>query len=340
MSAELGVVVIGRNEGQRLVRCLEGVVGGARPVVYVDSGSSDGSPEAARRLGAEVVALDLSRPFTAARARNAGLFRLLERHPDLALVQFVDGDCEVRSGWLEAGAAAMAADARLGVVCGRTREQHPEASVYNRLIDLEWDGPLGDVSACTGNAMIRVEALRQVGWFRADLIAGEEPELCVRLRAAGWRVVRVAAEMTVHDAQMTRFGQWWRRCVRAGHAYAEGAHLHGAAPARHFVPESRRVVAWGLLVPAAALGAAPLTLGGSLLLLLAYPATATRIYRRVRARGRSRRDALAYGAFTVLGKLPELQGLLRYHGLRLLGRRSRLIEYRQVAGGAARRAAA
>lgn len=346
MSPELGVVVIGRNEGERLVRCLRSLGAGdrSRPIVYVDSGSTDGSPEAARGLGAEVVALDMSIPFTAARARNAGLFRLLERHPDLRLVQFVDGDCEVAAGWLEAGAAAMAQDPRLGMVCGRTRERHPEASLYNRLCDVEWDGPVGDLTSCSGNAMGRVEALRRAGWFRADLIAGEEPELCLRLRRDGWRIARVAAPMAVHDAGMTRFGQWWRRAVRAGYAYAEGAHLHGHGPERHWVPETRRILLWGLAVPTVAVGAAPPTLGSSLLLLLAYPVNAARVYRRVRARGRSRVDAAAYGAFTALGKLPELQGLLRFHRLRLLGRRSQLIEYKQPdastgASGAGRAAA-
>ncbi|MBX3466626.1 MAG: glycosyltransferase family 2 protein [Planctomycetes bacterium] len=329
--SELGVVVIGRNEGARLVRCLESVRGAGRPLVYVDSGSTDGSPAAARRLGAEVVALDMSVPFTAARARNAGLFRLLERHPDLELVQLVDGDCEVHPGWLEAGAAAMAADPRLGVVCGRTRERHPRATVYNRLMDIEWDGPLGDIPASTGNALVRVEALREAGWFRADLIAGEEPELCLRVRRRGWRVARIGAEMVVHDAAMTRFGQWWRRTVRAGHAYAEGAHLHGAGPERHWVREARRAVLWGAVLPAVALGGAPLTLGGSLLLGLAYPACAARVYARVRRRGRSRADAAAYAAFTVLGKLPELQGVLRFHRRRLTGARRELIEYKGAA---------
>lgn len=340
MSTLLGVVVIGRNEGDRLVRCLNGLVDGVRPVVYVDSGSTDGSVEAARELGADVVALDMSIPFTAARARNAGLFRLLDRHPDLVIVQFVDGDCEVLPGWLDAGTSAMQADPRLGMVCGHTRERHPERSVYNRLCDLEWEGPVGDVPACSGNAMARVAALRDVHFFRPDLIAGEEPELCVRLRRQGWRIARIDAPMAIHEADMTHLAQWWRRSIRAGYAFAEGAHLHGDGPERHWVAESRRIVLWGLVVPSLAFGAAVPTLGASLLLLMGYPLTAARIYARARARGRPRGDALAYAAFTVLGKLPELQGLLRFHGLRLLGQRSDLIEYKQPARNQAIRAAA
>lgn len=340
MSTLLGVVVIGRNEGERLIRCLNGLVDGVRPVVYVDSGSTDGSVEVARELGAEVVALDMSIPFTAARARNAGLFRLIDRHPGLILVQFVDGDCEVQLGWLDAATSAMQADQRLAMICGHTRERYPERSIYNRLCDLEWEGPVGDVSACGGNAMARVSALRDVHFFRPDLIAGEEPELCVRLRLAGWRIARIDVEMVIHDAGMTEVAQWWRRSVRAGYAFAEGAHLHGDGPVRHWVPESRRILLWGLVVPSLAFGAAAPTLGASLLLLMAYPLTAARIYARTRRRGRPRADALAYAAFTVMGKLPELQGLLRFHRLRLLGKKSSLIEYKQAQDAQAARAAA
>ena len=63
---------------------------------------TDGSNQMATEMGAEVIDLDMSRPFTAARARNEGLRQLLLHHPDVDFVQFVDGDCEVVPGWLEA----------------------------------------------------------------------------------------------------------------------------------------------------------------------------------------------------------------------------------------------
>jgi glycosyltransferase involved in cell wall biosynthesis len=127
----IGVVVIGRNEGERLRRCLESVRSGA--VVYVDSGSSDGSVALARSLGVEVVGLDLSSPFTAARARNAGFERLLQFDPSAEFVQFVDGDCEVAAGWLERARKEFEARSDAAVVCGRLRERFPDATVYNRL---------------------------------------------------------------------------------------------------------------------------------------------------------------------------------------------------------------
>ena len=325
----VGVVAIGRNEGARLRRCLESTVPLADLVVYVDSGSSDGSVETARQIGAHVVALDMTRPFTAARARNAGLEALRARSPEVELVQFVDGDCEIAAGWMAAAEAALASDPGVAVVCGRRRERHPESSVYNRLCDLEWDTPVGEALACGGDAMMRVSALAAVGGYDPDLIAGEEPDLCLRLRRLGYRVLRIADEMTIHDASMTHFGQWWKRSVRAGHAFAEGAFRHGRAPERHWVRETRSLLLWGGLLPAVAVALAPATSGGSLVVLLvAYLAQFARIYRWERGRGRSPADARALGAFLLLAKFAEFQGALQFTILSMVGGRRKVIDYK------------
>lgn len=327
-SLVVGAVAIGRNEGERLVRCLRALVDRVETVVYVDSGSTDGSVDTARALGAEVVELDTAVPFTAARARNAGLRRLLEVQPDAVFIQFVDGDCEVVDGWIEQGRDYLAGQADVAVVSGRRRERHPEATIYNRLIDMEWDTPIGEVNACHGDAMMRVPLLRQLGGFRDDLIAGEEPELCVRIRAAGWRIMRLDFEMTRHDAAMTRFAQWWRRNVRAGHAYAEGAALHGDGPDRHGVRERRSNWIWGLVVPLAALLPIWPTRGLSLLLLLVYPLQVLRVAYGRRRQGDTTRASLAYGFFCVLGKFPQMIGQVKYATDQLRRRPSTLIEYK------------
>lgn len=316
-SGRIGAVIIGRNEGARLVACLASFPEWVRPLVYVDSGSTDGSVAAARAAGAEVVALDMSVPFTAARARNAGFERLMALGTP-AFVQFVDGDCRVQPGWLEAAAEFLDARPEVGVVCGRRREVHPETSVWNRLCDAEWDTAVGEARACGGDALMRVQAVQAVGGYDARLIAGEEPELCVRLRQAGWKVWRIDREMTLHDAAMTRAGQWWKRTRRGGHAFAEGAAMHGAPPERHWVAETRRAVLWGAVLPlVAVLGmlVTPWSLG----LLLAYPLQMLRL---------SRRYGWERAVFTVLAKFPEAQGVLEYHWNRLRKRRSALIEYK------------
>jgi GT2 family glycosyltransferase len=326
--ARVGVVAIGRNEGERLRRCLGSLDPPARPTVYVDSGSTDGSPDLARSLGAEVVDLDLSIPFTAARARNAGLERLLAVAPEVEYVQFVDGDCELDAGWLSTATAALDKDPSVAVVCGRRRERFPEATVYNRLCDLEWDTPVGEAQACGGDALLRVSVLKAVGGYRDDLIAGEEPELCVRLRAAGGRVLRLDAEMTLHDAAMTRFGQWWARNVRAGHAFAEVSRLHAKSPFGIWRREARSNWLWGFGLPIVAVAAIPVTWGLSAALLLGYPAQYWRIWRGRRRRGDDGRTARLYAGYCVLSKFPQAQGQMRYWRNRLLGRRNRLIEYK------------
>lgn len=309
-------VVIGRNEGARLLACIASLKPQVRRIVYVDSGSTDGSAVAARKAGAHVVDLDMTQPFTAARARNAGLAEL----DGADFVQFVDGDCTVQPDWIATGSAFLTAHPDAAVVCGRRREERPDASVYNRLCDGEWNTPVGRALACGGDALMRLDAVRAEGAYRADLIAGEEPELCLRLRASGWQIWRLDAEMTLHDANIHRLSQWARRSRRAGHAFAEGAALHGRG---HWGHETRRALIWGLALPLAAVGLGLMHPLGWLL-LLAYPAQVLRLALREGAD----RGAWERAFFTTLAKFPEAWGVLAFHLTRLRGRRVGLIEYK------------
>lgn len=322
---DFGVVVIGRNEGERFRMCLDSLAGIAGRVVYVDSGSTDGSVGMARAMGVDVIELDVRVPFTAARARNEGYRRLRQVVPNMAKVQFVDGDCEVVTGWIERASAWLDEHRDVAVVCGRRRERYPERSIYNRLCDFDWDAPVGEAKACGGDALVRADAFEAVAGYRADLIAGEDPEFCVRLRQAGWRVWRLDGDMTRHDAAMMRFSQWWRRTLRSGYAFAQGAALHGAPPERHYVRESRSAWAWGLGVPLAVAGASLWWGAWSAVLLLLYPLQVVRLVARVR---RSGGDIWWYATFLMLGKFPEMLGQVKYLLDRRLGGQSRLIEYK------------
>lgn len=312
----IAAVVIGRNEGARLIACLDALAGRVSPVIYVDSGSTDGSVEAAQDRGAQVVSLDMTQPFTAARARNAGVSALGE---GIEFVQFLDGDCVLQEDWIETAHGFLKENPEVAVVCGRRRELYPQASVYNALIDREWDTPVGEARACGGDALMRLGPLRAVGGYREDLIAGEEPELCVRLRAQGHKIWRLDAEMTLHDAQITRFAQWWRRTRRAGHAFAEGAALHGAPPERHWVRETQRALLWGAALPVASFIALLIFGAWGLVLLGIYPAQIVRL---------SRQGGWRWATFNVLGKIPEGLGALGYYLRRLKGGRAELIEYK------------
>lgn len=320
----IGAVVIGRNEGARLIACLESLGTLIAKTIYVDSGSTDGSAEAAERLGATVVRLDMTMPFTAARARNAGLAELRRLVPTVELVQFVDGDCQIADGWRDEAAGFLAENRDYAIVCGGRRERFPDATIYNALCDREWDTPIGDTLACGGDCLARVDALASVGAYAADLIAGEEPEMCVRLRVAGWKIYRLDAEMTLHDANITRLGQWWNRSRRAGHAFAEVAHRHLGSPHGIWGRNVLRALFWGCLLPLGALLGAVVLHPTFVLLLAAYPLQIARIAWR---EGGHRIDWL-YAAFALLAKFPEMQGVVQYCLNRLLRRRQALIEYK------------
>jgi GT2 family glycosyltransferase len=319
-----GAVAIGRNEGDRLKRCLGSLVG-AQLLVYVDSGSSDGSLKSAREHGAHIIELDKKSPFTAARARNAGFRRLQQLAPYLPYVQFVDGDCELVKDFARQAISFLKANPGVAAVCGRRSELYPSRSIYNQLCDWEWNGPTGEIKAFGGDVMIRAEALNSVGGYRDDLIAGEDPELCVRLRAAGWRVWRLPIEMTLHDAAMTRFSQWWRRTSRTGYAFAQGADLHGAAPERHWVWESRRALLWGALIPVACLFTGVFFSPWGWLAFLIYPLQILR--QVVRLRGPVRRR-FQLALFQTIARFPECLGQIKFMRDRSFGRPSHLIEYK------------
>jgi glycosyltransferase involved in cell wall biosynthesis len=324
--AAVGVVVIGRNEGERLSRCLGSLLGSVDRLAYVDSGSSDGSVAMARGLGVEVVELDMSSPFTAARARNTGLERLLQLRPDMKQVFFVDGDCEVAEGWIDEAARFLESHADVAVVWGRRRERHPDRSVYNLLCDIEWNSaPPGETMACGGDAIMRVAALREAHGYREDLICGEEPELCARMRTAGWRVWHIDRDMTVHDAAMYRFGQWWKRAVRVGYGYAMFMRLESVRGDRQWVYRSRRAWIWGCWIPLTILFLT-LAFGWTALVLAAvYPMQVLRLALQGRS---SARENWSRAAAMVLGKFAETQGQLKFILEKGRGVRSGIIEYK------------
>lgn len=319
-SAKIGLIAIGRNEGERLQFCLRSVPRGV-PIVYVDSASTDGSVDFARSTGAHVVQLDLTMPFTAARARNAGLEAILRNNPEIEFIQFVDGDCELEPEWLTVGASFLRSRSNVGAVCGRRRERFPKSSIYNEMCDAEWDTAIGEADACGGDAMFRANALAQVDGYDPAVIAGEEPELCFRLRGCGWQVWRIDSPMTIHDADMHRARQWWMRAVRSGFGYAQvWQKTRGTGvPALY----GRQVIsALGWTVGVALIGAllsiafGPLGAAGAPLLWMIQ-------FARLSARG-----GTIWGLHILIGKFAETIGILRFAAVRLIGKKQGAIFYK------------
>lgn len=321
----LAIVIIGRNEGARLRACLDALAGQEYRIVYVDSGSTDGSVAAARAAGAQVVALDPATPFTAARARNAG-FAALSAEPGEPpdMVQFIDGDCALVPGWLDAGRAALAKDPGLGLVTGWRRETDRGRSVYNALCDEEWQGPSGAITACAGDMMVRSRAFTDAGGFDESVIAGEDEDICLRLAGAGWRLCRLPVTMTLHDAAMVRFGQWWWRAVRGGHAYAHLGDLHPGSARR----ERARAWVYAVLLPVLALAGLVFWWPLTALAMIAYVLSYLRTARGLMRNGQPPREALHHAVFLTLSKFPNMIGMLTYQARKLRGSAMRIIEYK------------
>lgn len=319
-----GIVAIGRNEGDRLRRCLASLLPTGARIVYVDSGSSDGSVAAARALGVEVVELDPAAPFTAARGRNAGV-AALRRDGLPEYLQFIDGDCTLVDGWLEAAAATLDAEPALGLVTGWRSEIDRDASVYNQMCDVEWHRPAGEIRACGGDMMVRARVFERIGGFDAGLICSEDEDFVLRLRKAGHMARRIPRDMTRHDAAMRRFAQWWRRTLRAGHGFAEVGRRHPD----HFVAERRRAWLYGLALPAIAiLGGVWIGWPAPAAVAAGYALSWARTARGLAASGQPGAEAHRHAAFYTLAKIPHVLGMLVFHARRQLGRQARLIEYK------------
>lgn len=329
----VGVVVIGRNEGIRLQRCLASLPTGSR-VVYVDSGSTDGSVDHARKAGCAVVELNMRLPFTAARGRNAGIAYLNSQGTPPLYVQTIDGDCTLNAGWIAKGIAALQSNTELACVFGRRRESDVAASIYNRLCDAEWDVPVGPIESCGGDALFRVTALQEVNGYRDSLIAGEEPDLCLRMRQNGWLIERIADEMTEHDAAITKVSQWWLRAVRAGHAYAEHIWIHKGEAFRSWKVQLMRILFWGMALPVAAVATIVGTIMNSVVAILLvfvlalYIFQFSRLLLRNRNDGYSWQDASKVSGLTLLGKLAEARGVLKFIAGKIFGNAPRIIEYK------------
>lgn len=323
----LGVVVIGRNEGERLKRCIRSLSMADLRLVYVDSASTDESVAFVNDQGFDVIELDMSIPFSAARARNEGYRFLADKYPELEFIQFVDGDCEVVDGWLTKALSHLQANPKIVAVCGRRRERYPEQTIYNQICDIEWDSPVGFAKATGGDFMCRLSALIDVDGFNPQVVAGEEPELCFRLREQGWLIERIDSEMTWHDAAMTSWKQWWKRYERSGHAYAQGFFIHGASPEKYCRKDVLRILVWALLLPLFILLSAMVISPWCLIFAGVYLLKVAQLTKFFKSRF-SNTVSLAYAISLVFGKFPQLVGVLRYVIKKISGSEVKIIEYK------------
>jgi len=327
----LSVVVIGRNEGARLTRCLQSVLSMRKPearveILYVDSDSADDSAERSRKMGVETIELKPYRPC-AAIARNVGW-----KTATSGIIMFLDGDTEISPDFI-AKSIDQFSDPRVAVVYGHRREIDARLSVFTRVLDLDWIHPSGPSAFCGGDALIRRSVLEAVDGFDESLIAGEEPELCGRIRSHGWIVLHVDVDMVRHHLGITRFSQYWRRAVRSGYAYAEVSERFRTTNSPLWKREAKHNLVAGSAILSLVLGGPLLAIGiGSTLPIVA--AIAILLTLSIRSAIRSRwktSDAVTlflYGLHSHLQQIPILFGQIKYRWQRRRGVVQRLIEYK------------
>ena len=331
--ASLAVVVIGRNEGERLSRCLQSVALMKHPfetleVIYVDSNSTDDSVSRARATGARVLSLPPG-PTTAARGRNTGW-----RATGADLVLFLDGDTVLHPEFV-AKAIPEFLDPNTAVVWGHRRELAPRSSTYNRVLDLDWVYPAGVSEFCGGDALMRREVLQEVAGYDESLIAGEEPEMCRRMTSSGYRIIHIDCPMTAHDLAMTSFGQYWKRAVRAGFAYASISQRFRGSTAPLWSNEARRNLMQGTLL----LGITPISALLSSVLKSWLPLVAAAVFLLLLVVRTAWRTAwkspkqpltlLLYGLHSHFQQIPILFGQFKFYRER--HGEHRLIEYKGAA---------
>jgi len=327
---DVGVVVIGRNEGERLRDCLGSINSTNTTVIYVDSGSTDDSLLIAREMHVDVVELDTKTPFSAARARNEGFEYLLKRQPNLQFIQFIDGDCTLAQGWLDKGRKILIEGKLYAAVVGHLQELNATASIYNQLCAMEWNSAVGDFDnygALGGISMMRASVFKQLNGFNCNVIAGEDSELGVRMALAGYKVTKIDHAMAVHDANMHRFSQWWQRAVRGGHAIGQRASLNGKSAVRDCVKELNSVWFWGIGLPLFLLMMIIPTKGLSLVLFCGYLVLGFRVFRYRQNLGDTPSEAWVYALFTVLGKFAGAIGLIKFY-LNQARKQYEIIEYK------------
>ena len=334
MTPPLSIVIIGRNEGGRLTRCLQSVgharsVEGGAELIYVDSASTDDSAQTAANFGIQVIVLNGGLQ-TAARARNAGWERASAPY-----ILFLDGDTILNPHFIQSALNVLELDQSIAAVWGHRRELYPERSIYNRVLDLDWIYPAGNTEFCGGDVLMRRSVLVEVEGYDPGLPAGEEPELCRRLRARGYRIVHIDAPMTAHDLNMTRFSQYWRRAMRAGYAYAEVSNRFRESADPMWLRESRRNVRSGsfwiasLVVSIILLAFRTPWILPWFALLIALPG---RSAWKARSRAPGQKTLLVlYGIHSQLQQVPILVGQLRYLRDRYSGKQRTQIQYKEEA---------
>ncbi len=314
---DVGIVVIGRNEGRRLIRGLRIAMTLTPHVVYTDSNSDDGSREQAQEFAPKVHVIHMTTgPFTPSRGRLEGSQYLLEHRPEVKFIQFIDGDCFLDPEWITTGRTYLEEHPEVGAVFGRRREERVSESLFSRVMDVDWDKPTGESPLFGGDVLIRSEALRQAGNWSATTINAEDIDLAFRVRNQGWTIMRLAREMTTHDAALTQFREYWKRARRDGYGCSNVGWRYYKSHGRPMLRRVLGAMAYTFALPILVIIAAVIDwragLIGLAILLLLWLRMGVSLYRFSAKRGFDAKTSLTYAGLNMACKAAVAIGGLRH----------------------------
>ncbi len=201
MTKRVTVVIATRNRCSDLMQSLPHH---SAPVILVDNGSSDGTPEEVRRLFPEMEVVELA-DNRGALARNVGVG--LARTPYVA---FADDDSWSAPGALERAADLLDLHPHVAVVVARVligpeeRLDPISSEMAASPLPVSEAGPsvLGFL-ACA--AVVRRAAFQAVGGFD-DIVffCGEEERLALDLAARGWQLAYAEDVVVHHHPSLSR----------------------------------------------------------------------------------------------------------------------------------------
>lgn len=215
----VSIVIPARNEARHLARVFAALAAldyplHRREVILVDNGSVDETAAIARRHGARVIP---------APAGNVGEVRNIGARAALGeVIAFLDADCLVGPGWLRVAVGQMK-DSRVGAVGGNCT-----VGSEGNWIQRAWAVELRDATVdartlATASFILRRRLFEELGGFDAALGAGEDDDLSQRIRAAGYRLQRVAECSVVHLGYPDTLVGVMRRQLWHGRSQLHGA---------------------------------------------------------------------------------------------------------------------
>ncbi len=310
-TVEVSFVVIGYNEAATLGACLRSVreaasrLGAPVEIIYVDAGSHDGSIGIAQDAGMDRI-LGGERRRRAAENRNLGFV-----HARGHYIQFVDGDMLLAADWPAAAAAFLEAHPETAAVCGNLREK--TQGLLHQAMELDWLPRQGPIRHCGGAAMFRRDILERMGGFPEDVLYGEEPCLCWRIRnELHMNIYQIDRTMADHDLGFKGSGDYWRRNVRVGSTYAAIAARFATTSDPLWRREALANLAWAAIL---VFGGAALALGPGWLRLAVLAFALFVVARKTlqtRSRGNPLLLSLVYALHTYFVKLPLAEGEMRW----------------------------